>query len=67
MCKATNGNDPPAELDFDLDVQGMCCNVLHVSCNKQVLKKLYHAGQEMILKSSLPSGPVHFSFQWPPQ
>ena len=36
VCKATNGNDPPAELDFDLDVQGMCYNVL--SCIKQPLK-----------------------------
>ena len=38
VCKATNGNDPPAELGFDLDVQGMystcmCYDVL--SCDKQ--------------------------------
>ena len=24
VCKATNGHDPPAELEFDLTVQGMC-------------------------------------------
>lgn len=23
VCKATNGNDPPVELEFDLNVQGM--------------------------------------------
>ena len=76
VCKATNGNDPPAELGFDLDVQGMystCMYYIVLSCDKQTFfgkkkkkkQKLYHAGQGKSLKSCCPVGQLISVFSSP--